>query len=296
MSDFLLSLNPVRWTTLPKRFLQSDARHFQIVYLSLFLVYGCLELGWEAHLDRFALAIGGCLAVQGFFLWRTGKNWTGLKSALISSLGLCLLLKTNAPETFLLAAGLTIASKFLVRVDGKHIFNPVNFGIVLTILLTGDAWVSPGQWGSSATLLYFMGAAALLVLLKVGRIDTSLAFLLTFAGLEFAWRILYLGWPMDHFLHLLTNGTLLLFTFFMITDPMTTPNHARARIIWAVMVGLLTFFLGQVVHLQSAAPIWALFLISPLTMAFDRLFPGSRYQWTFSPTPSSQEKTQTQSP
>ena len=205
---------------------------------------------------------------------------SSLKSALISSLGLCLLFKANALETVAIAASLTIASKFLIKVNRKHIFNPVNFGIIIGMVLTGDAWVSPGQWGSSATMLYFMGAAALLVLLKVGRIDTSLTFLLAFCGMEFARTVLYLGWPIDHFLHHLTNGTLLLFTFFMITDPMTTPNHKRARIIWSLLVAGLTFALSHLFHLQSASPIWALFIISPLTVFFDKAFGGEKYEWT----------------
>ncbi|MEM0997309.1 MAG: RnfABCDGE type electron transport complex subunit D [Bacteroidota bacterium] len=259
--------------------LQRDARHFQIFYLSMFLVYGIFFLGWDGHLDRIGLTIGTCLGVQAAFIWRHKRRWTGLKSALISSLGLCLLLKTNGLETIAIAGLLTIASKFFVRIDGKHIFNPVNFGLIVTILLTGDAWVSPGQWGSSAIAVYFMGAAALLVLLKVGRIDTSLAFLLTYLGLEFGRTVLYLGWPVDHWLHMATNGTVLLFTFFMITDPMTTPNARKARVYWSVLVAVLTFVLAHAFHLQSSAPIWALFIISPLTIAFDKLFVQRKYEW-----------------
>ena len=273
------SFRPATLLQAPLRFFQRDARHFQIVYLSLFLVYGIFSLGWDTDLQRIGLTIGTCLAVQGAFLLRHRKSWHGLKSALISSLGLCLLFKTNLLGTVAIGATVTIASKFLVRSNGKHIFNPVNFGIIVSLVLTGDAWVSPGQWGSSAVLLYFMGAAALLVLLRVGRIDTSLAFLLTYCGLEFVRTVLYLGWPVDHFFHLLTNGTLLLFTFFMITDPMTTPNHPRARIIWAALIGVLTFGLAHLLHVQAAAPLWALFIISPLTIAFDKVLIRRKYEW-----------------
>ncbi|MEM7037381.1 MAG: RnfABCDGE type electron transport complex subunit D [Bacteroidota bacterium] len=262
------------------RFFQKDARHFQIAYLSLFLVYGVFALGWDTEIPKLALNFGVCLLTQAVCIRLTGKKgWHSLKSALISSLGLCLLLKTNAVATCALAAVLTISSKFLIRIDKKHIFNPVNFGIIMTVLLTGDAWVSPGQWGSSVVALYFMGAAALLVLLKVGRIDTSLAFMASYLGLEFFRSVVYLGWPVDHFFHLVTNGTVLLFTFFMITDPMTTPNHPRARVIWAVLLGLLTFLFTHVFFVQSAAPLWALFVISPLTIAFDKIFIHKKYSW-----------------
>lgn len=259
-------------------FLQ-DARHFQILSLSLFLVYGILELGWNTQLSRIVTLFATCLLTQAFWVKWSGVPWHSLKSAMISSLGLCLLLKTNLLSTAVLAGVLTISSKFIIRFDKKHIFNPVNFGIIATVMLTGDAWISPGQWGSSFTTLFFVGAAGLMVLLKCGRIDISLAFIGSFFGLEFLRSVVWLGWPIDYFGHMVTNGAILLFTFFMITDPMTTPNHAKARIVWAILVGILTFGLNHIFILNSGAPIWALFIISPLTLVFDRFFNARRFAW-----------------
>lgn len=256
-----------------------DARHFQIIYLSLFLVYGILALDWSNGIDRILVTFAACLGTQGVFIALKKSKLSSLKSALISALGLCLLLKTNTLYTAGIAGVLTIAGKFIIQFDRKHVFNPVNFGIIATVILTGDAWVSPGQWGSSFIAFYFMGAAALLVLLKCGRIDTSLAFIVSYFGLEFVRSVIWLGWPVDHFVHLMTNGTVLLFTFFMITDPMTTPNHSKARVIWAVLIGVLTFILTHVFYLESGAPIWALFIISPLTIAFDKFFQSEKYTW-----------------
>lgn len=261
------------------RWFVKDARHFQILSLSTFLCYGVLDLGWNTHLDRILLTIGTCLLTQALWVKFTGAPWHSLKSALISSLGLCLLLKTNMLSTAAIAAVITISSKFIVQMDRKHIFNPVNFGIILTVMLTGDAWISPGQWGSSFTTLFFVGSAGLMVLLKCGRIDISLGFIGSYFALEFIRTVLWLGWPVDHWTHQVTNGAILLFTFFMITDPVTTPNHQGARIAWAVMVGLLTFVLNHLFILNSGAPIWALFIISPLTLVFDKVFKAQRFSW-----------------
>lgn len=262
------------------RFLTSDGRHFQILYLGGFLVYGVFSLGWDVDLSKMLLVVATCLATQSFFIWYKDIPWVSLKSAMISSLGLCILLKTNLPTTAVLAAFITIASKFLIQYERKHVFNPVNIGIVLTTLLTGDAWVSPGQWGSDFTTLYFVGAAGLIVLLKVGRIDISLAFIAVFFGLELIWSMLYLGWPADHFLHFMTNGTVLLFTFFMITDPATTPNHPKARMLFAALVGVIAFLFTHVLYMQAGAPIWALFLVSPLTLVLDKFFQHRSFSWT----------------
>jgi Na+-transporting NADH:ubiquinone oxidoreductase subunit NqrB len=256
-----------------------DARHFQILSLSLFLTYGIGVLGWNTELSRIAVTFATCLLTQVFWIKVRRVPWHSIKSALVSSLGLCLLLKTNLLTTTVIAGLLTISSKFILQFDRKHIFNPVNFGIVATVMLTGDAWVSPGQWGSSFTTLFFVTAAGLMVLLRCGRIDVSVAFLLSYFGLEFVRNVLWLGWPIDHFTHMVTNGALLLFTFFMITDPVTTPSHDRARIAWAVIVGLITFLLSHIFILNSGAPIWALFIISPLTLVFDKLFSAKRFSW-----------------
>ena len=103
----------------------------------------------------------------------TTKNYQSWKSAAISALGLCLLLKVNLLSTAVIAAVVTIASKFLIRRGNKHIFNPANFGIIVTILLTENAWVSPGQWGSSFLLVGLIGIAGLMVLWRLGVVTRT---------------------------------------------------------------------------------------------------------------------------
>ncbi len=259
-------------------FFYHDARHFQIVYLTFFLVYGNIFLGWHNEILRFALIFGICISTQLAFDYYYKKPYLSVKSAFISALGLCLLLKANAASTLALAAFLSIASKFFIRIKGKHVFNPANFGIIGSILLTQDAWISPGQWGSDVSLLFILGVLGTFILLRVNRIDTSLAFIITLALLEFFRIVIYLGWPIDFFLHQFTSGTLLLFTFFMITDPVTTPNSPKARIIWASLIALASFGLSHYWQLYTA-PIWVLFILSPLTALLDRIFVHHHFNW-----------------
>ena len=130
-----------------------------------------------------------------------------------------------------------------------------------------------------ATLLLFaIGAMGSIVVFKVGRIDLPLVFLATFGGLEFIRTKLYLGWPLDHFTHQMTNGTLLLFAFFMITDPKTTPNSRKARLIWAALLGLATFLLSTQMYIHTA-PIWVLFFITPVTVLLDYYFKQKKFEW-----------------
>ncbi len=201
-------------------------------------------------------------------------NW---RSPLITSLGLSLLLRTDHLTTMMLASGLAIASKFCFQFAGKHWFNPANFGIIGVLLLTHDAWVSPGQWGNESWYGLVFAAAGGLVLQRVGRWDTTAAFLGTYGLLE-AGRNLWLGWTWDVFGHRLMSGSLLLFALFMLTDPRAIPNRWVARLIWAIAVAGLTFYLRNNWHLSTAV-FWALFALSPLTVLLDWLLPGDRFVW-----------------
>jgi len=255
-----------------------DARHFQLIYLSSFLVFGIYSLGWELEVTRYLIIAVSCVLTQLVGARIVGASPSSWKSALITALGLSLLLHSSALWISALSGVLAIGSKFILRFNGKHIFNPANFGIILCILLTDQAWVSPGQWGSDIILIYFFGAAALMVLLKVGRIDTSLAFILTLFALEATRTVFYLGWGWDVLFHSFSNGSLLLFTFFMITDPVTTPKSKKARIIWASGIAVLSFILSQWFFVYTA-PIWALFIAAPFTAIFNKTMKGETFHW-----------------
>lgn len=256
-----------------------DARDYQILCLTLFLGLGMAARDWTLQPAIIATAIATALVCQ----WgltrlltepRPVFNW---RSPLISALGLSLLLRTDRVETMALAAAVAIASKFLLRIDGKHCFNPANLGIIAALALTGDAWVSPGQWGEEIWYgLVFIGAGGM-VLKRVGRWDTTGMFLGSYALLE-ALRNLYLGWTWDVWSHRMMSGSLLLFALFMVTDPRSIPNARPARLLWALAIALLTFILRNQFYLSTAV-FWALFILAPLTPLLDRLWRSPQFEW-----------------
>jgi Na+-transporting NADH:ubiquinone oxidoreductase subunit NqrB len=250
-----------------------DARWIQIFFLGSFLGLGLLTRDWTLQLGMVGLAIASCCLGQ-MLLTRTV---TGLPSALITALGLSLLLRTDHGLTMILASLCAIASKGWLRTQDKHIFNPANFGILTAIALTPDAWVSPGQWGEEGWYALMFLAAGGIVLQKVGRWDTSATFLGTYALLE-AIRNVWLGWTWDVWMHRLMSGSLLLFALFMLTDPRSIPNAKISRVIWAVAIALLTFVLKNFYFISTAA-FWSLFALAPLTVVLDRIFPADRFIW-----------------
>jgi len=263
-----------------------DPRYFQVIFQAIFLSYGILFLHWNADWQHYIISIGGCLLFQyaadsikakRFLKPNEFDRW-GF-SVLISAMSLCLLLKTNYWYVSLLAAFLTVASKYVLRFNQKHIFNPSAFGIVTTLLLTKDAWLSPGQWGSNAVVFFGVVTFGTIVVTRVQKLDVSLAFLLTFIGLLY-WRQVYvLGWPMDHFIHSVSTGSLLLFTFFMISDPRTSPNHPIARIIWALLIAAVSFYLAAYKWKYNTI-IWVLVAAAPLVPLLDKIFKAKAFYWT----------------
>ncbi len=175
------------------------------------------------------------------------------------------------------AGSISILSKFLLRYGGKHFFNPSNLGIIAVLLFTDDGWVTPGQWGEEILFAMLFVGAGFMVVRKVGRWDTTAVFLVSYALLEAA-RNYWLGWTWDVFAHRFTSGSLLLFSFFMITDPRAIPDHSRGRILFATLVAMLAFVLRNYFFIPTAV-FWALFVLSPITVLFDRIWASKRFQW-----------------
>lgn len=249
----------------------SDARHYQILFLFTFLMTGLFGLDWQLQTFQIPTTLAVAISTQwaGVRLFKAPMH--SLKSALITSLSLCLLFRSESIATVALAAFLSIALKFMFRIGGRHFINPANAGICTTILLTGEGWISPGQWGSDQTWLLLIGILGWLVVSKAVRMELTFGFLGGFIGGLSVRMILWQDWPMDALTHVLTSGSLLLFSFFMITDPASTPATKSMRILWSVMVGIMAFYL-QAFHWVNGAPLWALFFLSPLAPVLNSMF------------------------
>lgn len=256
----------------------ADARHYQLLFLFIFLITGIFRLNWTLPGWQIPLTFITAIITQlaGILLLRL--PWHSLKSALISSFSLCLLFRTDQYWVVLLAASLSISSKFILNFKGKHFYNPANFGICATILISEKAWISPGQWGSEGVWLFLVGILGFLVVTRAKRLELALSFIAAYGGCFIYRMLLWQNWPFDALTHLFTNGSLLLFTFFMITDPASTPGNKRVRIIWAFVTGLLAFYM-QAYQWINGSPLWALFLLSPLTPILDYFFKGERWSW-----------------
>lgn len=260
-----------------------DPRYHQLLVLGALILYGVVVLDFEIRPINIAIIVPTALATQ----WLLGR-WVGLlprfdpKSPLISSLSLTLLLRTGSPTIAALAAVVTIAGKFLLRWNGRHFFNPTNFGICAMLLITDAAWVSPGQWGSAALLAFFLAGMGSLVIRRAERSDVTLGFLTAWGALLFG-RAAWLGDPWQIPFHQVANGALLVFAFFMISDPKTTPSRRSGRLLHVTAVALVAGCIRFVLY-EPNELLWALVLCAPLVPLIDRWLPAPAYRWNAVPT------------
>jgi len=277
-----------------------DPRHYQIAMLSALLVYGKGALSFDISALQVTATLVTALATQAVFdvvsysrvLPETGEASDDIprklgmrpalvainfKSALISGLSLCLLLRTNDPEVAVAAVVVAIAGKFLIRVREKHLFNPTNAGLASMMLLTDRVWVSPGQWGEPALFAFLLACLGGLVVYRASRSDVTYAFLIFYVAIVVG-RSLWLGEPLAIAWPRLQNGAFLLFTFFMISDPKTTPDSRAGRILFALLVALGAGYVQFFLFRQNGL-IWSLAAAAPLVAVIDRLLPGAGYQW-----------------
>lgn len=257
-----------------------DPRAYQILALSTLLAFGWTARAFEVAPVQFAAILLTALAVQwlGSFLFAVRFE---ARSAIITSLSLTLLLRADGVLPLMAAAAIGVGSKFALRFNGKHLFNPANIGIVAVILLTDAAWTTPGQWGTAIWLAALIAGAGFFVTYRASRIDVPIVFLGAYAALLLG-RALFLGDPIAIPLNRLQNGALVLFAFFMISDPKTTPDGAIARALFCILTAIAAYVL-QFNYFNSDGIFLALAgmcLLRPLFELFDRSRP---YQWSDPP-------------
>ena len=253
-----------------------DPRLYQIGALSALLIYGLTALNFDTTALRCAIVLTACIATQALCsrIWNIKFD---PRSAAISGLSLCLLLRSNSIGLLLCGSIIAIGSKFVIRWRGKHMFNPTNIAIVALMIVTPRVWVSPGQWGNVAFFGFLITCLGGLVVNRAARSDVTYAFMIAWASLIIG-RSLWLGEPLTIPLHRMESGALLLFTFFMISDPKTTPDARAGRMLFAAIVALGGAYI-QFKLFRTNGILWALAASALLVPFIDALFRAERYVW-----------------
>src|SRR5260370_15156929 len=268
------------WRCVASSFFSSltDPRLFQIFALGILLSAGAYFRDFSIRPAQVLLTFAAGLAMQRG-CWRLDPSKPrSYRSAIITCLSLTLLLRADNLFAHPCAAAAAILSKSTFRFEEKHFFNPGTFGVVFAIVFLPGTWVSPGQWGQDFAIAGWVVMLGILVTQRARRADISWTFLGFYLG-ALAIRIAYLGQRWAVWTHQLESGALLLFAFFMISDPMTGPNARRGRIAHAAIVAALAYA-WQFGLYRTNGLIWALFLTAPAVWLLDALWAARKFEWS----------------
>lgn len=250
--------------------LRDPRSHVAAVLISV-QVFGQTVLQFNLSIAQILLSVLLCAAIEiPMTMWDRGTlAWPA--SALLTGNGIALLLRTPGTEhgdwwslngwpVFVAAASIAVLSKYAIRIGRRHVFNPSNLGLVVVFLVFGAKWADPqelwwGPWrpGLVATVLLIL-AGGITLSLRVGLLDIVVSFWATFAAgiavVALAGHAMVARWSLtpveglDYWSILVTSPEIIIFAFFMITDPPTTPDSRRARIVYSIGIGALAALLS----------------------------------------------------
>jgi Na+-translocating ferredoxin:NAD+ oxidoreductase RnfD subunit len=238
-----------------------DNRYVATLFITCILLVGHLSYGILESYQKTALAIVAAIVAE-LILGRIffGK-WLNLASAYITGISVGILVRSPAYWPYVLCSVISIMSKYVLRVKGRHIWNPSNFGIAVLLFLAADTMaVLSIQWGNNLLPIVVIWTLGSIIIWRARRFHISATYVLSFFLFAFL-RAWITGHPWQAEVAPITGPMYQLFVFFMITDPKTTVRSRLAQCLVAFCVALVEFFLrlDQVVY----APIFALFVVGP---------------------------------
>lgn len=131
---------------------------------------------------------------------------------------------------------LTLASKFIVAIGKKHLFNPVAFGVAMTAFFLGQ---SANWWIGSRIMLPFVLIGGLLIVRKIRRFDLLISFLLAASVSTITFGIIRGTDPLTTLGKVFFDSPIIFFSTVMLSEPLTTPPSRKLRIFYGGIVGLL---------------------------------------------------------
>lgn len=265
-------------------------------------VTGITALGFRVSVPQILSAILTAAVIDVFIAFRSTGKLVWPASGMLTGSGVALILRLVGMESgnywswegwyyFSAIAGLSLLTKHLIRFGGTHVFNPSNVGLVVAFLVLGssvveplDFWWAPmGLWMGVGYIVIVGGG--ILITRRLRLLEMAVGYWLALAGglavLAASGHCMTAAWSVDpvcgprFWTVLVTSPEVLIFMFFMITDPKTVPSGRLARLVFALSLGAVTTLLmaphtvefGTKVALLGSLVLW-----TPIRGVFDRIF------------------------
>ena len=250
-----------------KRFFSLDNRYIAPMFITCILIVGHVSFGILESYQKTGIAIVASLLTELILGQIFKGQWPNLASAYISGISVGILVRSPAFWPYVLCAVISIMSKYVLRVKGRHIWNPSNFGISALLFLAPAAVAGLSiQWGNyllPMIVVWFLGSITIARLHRFHITGTYVACFVVFAFL----RSLLTGDPWQSEIAPLTGPMYQLFIFFMVTDPKTTVHSKK----WQCIVVAIVAFVEMILRLDHVvyAPFYALFVVGPIAMLIE---------------------------
>ena len=232
---------------------------------------GQVGLGFHVSVPQILSAILTCFVLQVAITFREKRAFVWPASAMLTGSGIALILRVPSTPVgdhwsfhqwwmFSGIAAFSLLTKFIVRRNGSHVFNPSNVGLVIAFIVLGSSRVEPLDFWWAPLSNPAMVIAYLVILVGGSLITNRLGLLTTVISF---WLVLTAGtainaasgqcftarWAFapvcgtNMWLTLITSPEIFIFTYFMITDPRTVPQGRVGRIVFGALVGVVCVML-----------------------------------------------------
>jgi Na+-transporting NADH:ubiquinone oxidoreductase subunit NqrB len=244
--------------------LRDPRLHVAAVIISIH-VLGQVALHFHVSVPQILAAILACAIIEMALTFRQSRALVWPASAMLTGSGIALILRvvgthadqpwnTSGWELFAVIAALSLLSKYVIRYKGSHIFNPSNVGLVVAFIVLGNAriepldfWWAPLNPGMIAAYVVIVGGGSLITR-RLHLLPLAVTFWLALGAgiglLAASGHCMTANWAFapvcgfDYWRTIVTSPEVLIFLFFMITDPRTVPAGQVARVTFGVLVAL----------------------------------------------------------
>ncbi len=258
----------------PRRVAPVDGRLLGPLLITCILVGAHLSFGILEGYSRTGVAIVVAIATEMLMGRLSYGRWPHPASAYITGISVGILIRSPFLWPYAFASLISIASKYVLRVNGRHLWNPSNFGVsALLFLAPASATVLSIQWGNAIWPMIVIWLLGAVIVWRVGRLHISATYVASFALLAGV-RSAITGTPWLAAVAPVTGPMYQLFTFFMVTDPRTTvrSRSAQSVVVFTVALVEMALRLNEVIY----APFYALFIVGPLAMLAEMWLAPSR--------------------
>lgn len=241
-----------------------DNRYIAPAFITCILLAGNLSFGILESYSKTLLAIVASIVTELVLGRLFLRKWLHPASAYITGISVGILIRSPAFWPYALCSVISIMSKYVLRIKGRHIWNPSNFGISVMLFLAADAVASLSiQWGNylwPMLVIWVLGSA---IIWRLRRFHITFIYVVSFILFAFV-RSWMTGTPWQAEIAPITGPMYQLFIFFMITDPKTTVRSKK----WQCIVVFLIAVVEMVMRLYQVvyAPFYALFIVGPIAM------------------------------